>query len=1067
MQQKIYVQNGGIRIALLLIGLLLVYTVRAQERRLEGTVLSAADNMGIPGARIAIKGSVKGTTADENGNFSLYLPQDASVLVISSLGFSPQEVQVGSQLTLTVKLEESANTLNEVVVTGYSSQTKKDIIGAVAVVKTRDLLVTPAGNIQQQLQGRVAGVTISGNGSPNSLAKVRIRGFNSFTVNDPLYIIDGVPTSNVSNLNPQDIESLQVLKDASAASIYGARASNGVVLITTKQGKAGEPTLTVESYYGLQSVNRFYDLLNPTEYGQLLWTQFRNANLSPSHPQYGRGAQPLIPEYLLAGPLSGVSANSPAVNPDAYNIDFSRPIYQIVPSNAEGTNWFKEIFRTAPMQAYQISAAGGTNRGTYALGFNYFDQQGTLIHTRYKRYSVRANAQANIKNFLRIGENIQISYEDRQGNENRGEAGAITQATKIPSIVPVYDINGGFAGTRGSGLGDATNPVADLFRNRDNRNYAWRLLGNVYAELDLLKSLTLRSSFGVDYTTAYLENFVARTYERFANISSSAYTERNDWANNWTWTNTATFQKTFANEHALKVIVGSEAIQSIARGVGGSRLNLQSDAPDARVLLRGQAAGQDNFSYGNRSSLFSVFGKVEYSYQDKYLLNLSTRRDGSSRFGANNRYGWFPSVGVGWRLSREPFLEDLSWLTDLKFRATWGILGNQLIDLNNPYNQYRSTPNNSSYDLNGTGLSVVQGFDLDRLGNPNTRWEKTITSNGGLDVALYDGSLTMSIDYYFKYTKDLLVLRQAADTEPQAAQPLVNLGAVENRGIDLSIGKKGKVGTDFRYDVMLTGTAYRNKVVRISGSGTDIFQGGLARVGNFVARTVVGQPFSMFYGYVIDGFYNNASELNDGVNQVPIRKKIGGWRLKDLNGDKVVNDQDRTFIGNPNPKFQLGFNLTAMYHNFDFTAFLFWNYGNDIFHYNRYFTDFNISQGNRSRRMLEESWTPDLGSSAKLPILDISDLQSNNIVTDYFVESGSFLRAKTLQLGYNFAPLLAKKLGLKKCRLYAQAQNLFTITKYSGMDPDLSIQGFDSGMGVDEGVYPNARQFLVGMILSF
>jgi hypothetical protein len=290
---------------------------------------------------------------------------------------------------------------------------------------------------------------------------------------------------------------------------------------------------------------------------------------------------------------------------------------------------------------------------------------------------------------------------------------------------------------------------------------------------------------------------------------------------------------------------------------------------------------------------------------------------------------------------------------------------------------------------------------------------------------------------------------------------------VENRGVDLSITKKGKIGRDFRYDVGLTGTAYRNRVNRISESGNDVFLGGPARVGNFVTRTVVGQPFSMFYGYVIDGFYNSTAELADGINQVPLRKKVGGWKLKDLNGDKVVNDQDRTFIGNPNPKFQMGLNLSASYRGFDFTAFLFWNYGNDIFHYNRYFTDFNISQGNRSQRMLDESWTPDLGNNAKLPILDITDLQSNNLVTDYFVESGSYLRAKTLQLGYNIAPLLSQKLGVKKCRLYVQAQNLFTLTKYSGMDPDISIQGFDSGMGVDEGVYPNAKQFLVGMTLSF
>ena len=1052
----------------LLVFMLFSLPLFAQTVEITGTIVDETGEP-LPGVSILEKGTTNGTATDPEGRYSIDVAGGSSVLVYTFIGYKGQEIVVGNRSTIDLTMETDVLALEEVVVTGYTTQSRRDITGAVSVVKTSELLATPAGNLQQQLQGRVAGVVTSGTGVPGAGAKVRVRGFGSFGNNDPLYIVDGVPTYNVNNINPQDIESMQVLKDASSASIYGARAANGVVIITTKQGKKGVPQITIDSYYGIQQAPKGPDMLNPTELGELIWQSLANAGQTTTHPQYGTGSSPSLPDYILAGPSSGVMEGHPDTNPDLYNIDFNSPRHQIVPFNKSGTDWWDETFDPAPVQSHQISANGATDFSRYSIGFNYFDQDGLMPYTNYTRYTVRANTEFKIKEKIRIGENLQVGYNEFRGT-NSGAGGGeslVLNSVRLMPFIPVYDIKGGWGGTAGSGAGTASNTPAELYRAKDNVNNAVRMFGNVFAEVDVISGLTARTSFGLDYETRYGQNYGFRTYERAENIGSNSYSEQNDWNLNWTWTNTLTYQKQFADIHNLTVLVGTEAVKETGRGVGGRRINFFSDDPLFRVLDRGSPVGQNNFSYGFASTLASIFGRIDYSLKDKYLINATLRRDGSSRFGPDSRYGVFPAASVGWRISGEPFMQAATSVSDLKLRVGWGQMGNQLnVDRENAYSFYRSTPGNSSYDIEGTNNSVVQGFDMDRVGNPITQWETSTTTNVGLDGTFFDGRLEIALDVYNRVTEGLLLRAQVPGTLGHATLPYVNIGDIRNRGIDLMIGTEGNIGgTQLRYDVSLTLSRYKNEALKVGENPNDIIPGTVLRNVE-ITRNTAGQPISSFYGYIIDGFYDTQEEVDAGPDQP--QKRVGSWRIRDLNGDNIINSEDQSFIGSPHPDLTAGLNLTLAYGNFDFSVFLYSVIGGELYNNTRWWTDFNSFQGNRSRRMLEQSWREGAdNSNALLPILDATDTYSNNIANTYLLEDASYLRARTMQLGYTLPKAAGEKIGLNSVRFYIQAQNLFTITKYSGIDPDVTTLGPETGMGIDMGWYPNPKQYLLGASISF
>ncbi|PSR54948.1 hypothetical protein AHMF7605_16270 [Adhaeribacter arboris] len=1050
---------------------------------------------GMPGVTVLLKGTSTGATTSPDGNFTLSVPEAPGTLVFSFIGFTTQEKAFTGPGTVNVTLAEDATALEEVVVTGYTTEKKRDIIGSVSVVKPTELLQTPAANLQAQLQGRASGVTVSGNGQPGAGAKVRIRGFASFGNNDPLYVIDGVPTENPATLNPQDIESLQVLKDATSASIYGSRAANGVIIVTTKRGKAGTSSITVDSYAGVQVIpeSSMPEMLNTDQYGQYLFRSAANAGVPYGVPDdkgnikgsviFGNGTSPVAPGYLIISPTfkGGVPVGDPRADPSKYNLSIGNPntFYQILQASP-GTNWFKEITKPARIQSHQISASGGSEKGTYALGVNYFNQEGTIINTAYDRITVRANTTFNPVKRIRVGENLQVSYEDRLGGGEAGEGGAWAQAYRMVPYLPVYDINGGFAGNGVGESGNGSSPVANLIRNRNNKRYGYKIFGNVFGEVDILKNLTARTSFGIDYSNEYTNSFNTITYERSENVSQNAFTESFGFLNTWTWTNTLTYNQKLGENHSIKLLGGIEAIKAGGRGVTGANQNYDLDnLVDFRTIQSGTGIRSASTYNTDRSSLYSLFGRLDYAFRDKYLFNATIRRDESSKFGPLARVAVFPAFGAAWRVSDEAFMQGLPVFTELKIRGGWGQMGSQRnVNAANQFSTFASGPRESWYAVDGQNNASTVGYRQSRLGNLTSKWETTETTNIGIDATLLNGRFTVTLEGYNIETRDLLVQQVRNNLSPAIEQPRINIGNMRNRGFDINLGTTGNFAGDFRYDASLNFTRYTNEITKLAEKG-DIIYLGASRLGNVIAIEE-GHPMSSFFGYKIDGIYQSPEEVVSGpidnrINKddaTSVANAVGSWRIKDVNQDGKIDDADRTHIGNPIPKFQLGGNLSLAYKNFDISTFLFWNYGNDLFNFTRWFTDLRGFVGGVSTRVLEDSWTPE-NRGAKLPLIKSTDTYSSSISTDYFIEKGSYFRMRTLQIGYKLPAAAANKLHLNNFRVYLQGQNLFTITKYTGADPDISIVGDnnsttnDQFMGVDQANYPNSRQFIIGVNLGF
>ena len=1090
MKNNFYVSRVVFLLALMLTMSLVAF---GQDRKVSGTV-SDAKGGGIPGVSVVIKGTTTGTTTDVNGAFSINVKSGNAELVITSVGYVSQSIAVGNRSSIAVSLNEDVSQLSEVVVTGYTSQRKKDITGAVAVVSAKELTALPAASVTQMLQGRASGVTVGNDNSPGGGTMVRIRGFGSTNNNSPLYVIDGVPTQGTLNqINPNDIESMQVLKDASAASIYGARAANGVVIITTKRGGEGEPKISFDMYTGTQQVGKLLDLLNTKELGQYYFEAEagagRNASTKSPSVQYRfapDGTQ-TIADYIYPNVYGALPSNFTYTN-DIANPRFNIDAFNITKANKEGTDWQNVIFGPAKISNYQLGATGGTKNGKYAISASYFDQEGILRYTGYKRYSVRANTEFK-KGAITFGENVTVSVDERIGvpNGNNSESNPIMFAIRVQPIIPVFDITGGpkalggsnlsdlngFGGSRGTNLGNAPNPLARQWREKDNPVTSTRIFGNVFAEVEIMKDLKARTSLGFEYNNFNQSAYFNRDIEAVEARNANSLTVSNSFDRAVTWYNTLNYAKKLG-DHDFNVLVGTESVSTYGFGFNAARSNFAFDDLSYRYLNNGFPAGLSNGGAGATiTALFSQFGKVNYAYKDFLLADFTLRRDGSSRFGPSYRYGVFPAFSVGARLTELAFMKDITVINDLKVRGGWGKTGNQLIpSVYNASTLFTPDPNNNMYDITGSGTSLAAGFDLTQFGNANGRWETNTSTNIGFDASLLNNKLDVAFDWYTRTTSDMLTQVPIPKSSGTGSVDFVNIGEVNNTGIDLNISWRDQIG-QLRYAVSGQISQYTNNVVKLNDDPKASIFGFTTRL-PAISLTRAGLPIASFFGYVVEGVLKNDAEAL-AATQIPGYTRAGVFKFKDVSGpdgvpDGKINASDRTVIGNPHPDFTYGLNLNLGYKNWDFTVFAQGVQGNEIFNYLKYWTDFNTFQGNRSKDMLYNSWKKQ-GDVAQLPRLNAGDTFSQQIST-YFIEDGSYMRIKNVQLTYTVPTSVLKKIKLSSMQIYVQGQNLLTLTKYKGLDPDINIRNSgadnqDTHMGIDEGAFPVAKSYNIGLRVGF
>ncbi len=1073
--RTIYTMLSG-RVMLTLAFLMLLTTgLLAQSQTYSGTVVNQGTNDPLVGATILIQGTTTGTLTDEQGRFSLEA-KPGDILNVSYIGFTTRQISLGEETNLTLDMVEGMQ-LEEVVVTGYTAQRKRDITGAVSVVNAEELNQITSASFLQRLEGRAAGVTINTDGRPGSRSTVRIRGISGFGNNDPLYVIDGVPIQDAfSNfLNPTDIESIQVLKDASATSIYGSRASNGVVIITTKKGQAGRTKVSYDGYVGVQTpVGGFNDFLikNPLDYAEVVRVAHENADIPVPINIFGDPNNPTIPTYIWP---NGGSQDLPFTDVDesSYFLDLTNAsTANLIMRASQGTDWWDESFDPAFVQDHNLNISGGTQNSVFSITAGYFDQNGTLRETFFRRFSIRANSEFTAGRF-KFGENIALTRtEDVDGGfGNQGEGSVIGQIIKFQPVIPVFDIDGYFAGAKAVGLGNGSNPRKILFENQDDVFTGNRVFGNAFAEVEIIDGLKARTSFGINYSSSFEPDWVLPSPEDSEPNFAFGLTER--WRTNfdWTWTNTLNYRKNFG-VHTLDVLAGYEALDFSNRGLDGGIQNFITLDINARYINAALANNDTRNinSFGGLNSLNSIFGKIDYSFDDRYLASFTIRRDGSSRFGSENRFGVFPAFSLGWRLSSEPFMANVGWLSDLKIRGGWGVTGNQQIPNGRTSDQFGGGIDQAFYDINGTNTSLVQGFILTAVGNDALQWEENINTNIGFDASFLDNRLEVVLDLYERNQDGLLFAPQQPATAGGANPPFQNIGEVRNRGIDFSISYRGNITPELSINTSVNLGAYQNEITRIDGEQDFFFGGFGGRNGNIVINEL-GSPIGTFYGLQTDGFFENEAAVQAHATQDGAAP--GRLRFVDLNGDGIVNAEDRTIIGSYHPDATVGFNLGFNWRNFDMNMFFFGSFGNEIFDITKEFTIFRLFNTNVREDLVANSWTPQ-NLNPKYPRLDQNDTFSRQ-VSDFYVEDASYVRMKNLQIGYTIPSGALGFAGVNNLRVFVQAQNLFTITDYENIDPALpsisrNVNGVnvsDQSNGIDRGTFPNNQIYTLGVNLGF
>ncbi len=1041
---------------------------------------------GVPGATVVEKGTNNGTVSDVNGDFSLRVTGTAPFITISATGYKSVELDATTQNAFNVTLEASDNVLSESIITGYTVDTRKQTTSAVATVKTKDLTAVPTGNVEQQLQGRVAGLTVITNGQPGTASLVRIRGFGSFENNQPLYVVDGVPTQNVNFLNPEDIENTTVMKDASSASMYGARAASGVIVITTKHGtkKPQKLKVTYDALYGWTDPGKGQEMLNPTEQAEWTWQAARNTAMADdttptfSHPQYGTGDRPVVPDFINVGTVGGLSADQVdlAAEKLKYNVNPENgSIYQVVRANKDGTDWYDAITRVAPMTRHSLGFSGSTESARYYLGLSLQDQAGILTYNNFKRNTIRTNLEFDLTKRLRIGENFQFTHRQVLGQQGGGDGANVPQdenvilsAFRMPTIIPVYDEYGGYAGTAAKGFNNPANPVAARDGVKNNRGNQFVGFGNIYAELDLMEGLSVRSSLGGSFSNFYGYSYTRRSYENSENNASFGYAESSGSGHDWVFTNTAQYKKQFGNQN-LELLVGQEALKvNNFRSINGSGLNPFSQNPDYITLSTVSNRVVSSFN-ANPATYYSWFGRAHYSIMDKYYVTGVIRRDGSSRFGSETRFGVFPGISAAWRVSGEEFMKGMTFIDDFKIRGGFGQMGNDQINPTNQYSLFASSLDNAAYDISGSNGSVAEGFYLSQVGDPTVKWETSTTSNVGFDALFMKGKWDVILDFWQKKTSDLLFrVPQSQVLGGQAQPPFRNIAEMVN---------KGKFGSNSGYELTLTGSWLKNEITKIADN-IDYFDAFPAsnRLASTMVRNQVGQSISSFYGYEVLGLFQSDADVAGSPTQDGAAP--GRFKFADLDGyddagklmgkpDGKIDAADRTFIGSPVPKFTGGMNLKVTIGAFDVETYLYASYGNKIFNLSKWFTDFYPSfSGAAISARVKDSWSTS-NTGAELPIFEsASNFSTNQNPNSYYVEDGSFLRMQNLTVGYNVPKSVMGRLNVSRLRVYAATNNVFTLSKYQGLDPAVGGAA-DTNFGIDVGNYPVTRSVMVGVGVTF
>ncbi|MDY2917459.1 MAG: TonB-dependent receptor [Muribaculaceae bacterium] len=1000
---------------------LTVLVTQAREISVSGVVTSATDNEPLIGASVLCPSANVAVSTDLDGKFSVKAPEGADVN-ITYIGYKP--VTMKAAPSMNVVMEENNEVLNELVVVGYQTIRKADLTGAVSVMDMKDPISENSGNILNSMAGKLPGVNVIPDAAPGGTGSIRVRGMSTAnSSNDPLYIIDGVPTDNLNCFNPADIESMQVLKDAASASIYGSRAANGVVIITTKQGKGDRMTINVNYAASAQTIAKRYKMLSADEWGQAYWAASANSGIAPSHVLYGSGATPVLQPFVAGDP------NYPTTN----------------------TDWQDKVYHTAWTNNLTASISNNTEKGSVMFSLNYINQNGNIRDTFYERYSGRINSRYDFNKYITVGENLMVARWTNRGVDVAGDRGIPFTAMSQHPALPVKGLDGEWTRPLHLIASDLANPCQLIANSSDNDLSSWRILGNAYLEVKPIDGLTLKSNIGVEHSQYFNVTRGRATNPGDVNSVGSAYGQ----GDTWTWTNTANYVKSFAANHHINLLFGTEAIGYTFKDLTGSREGYAFEDED--FMQVGAGTGQQRSGGGkNQWSVFSIFGKADYNYADRYLASFTIRRDQNSRFAKKHRTGVFPAFSLAWRPTQEDFFPKNNILTDLKIRYSWGQNGNANIPSLYPsYTTYIFNTGNGAYDIDGTNSSTTSGITLASTGNPDLKWETTTQNNIGVDLQFLGGAINLTADYYIKKTRDMLTIPPALDVAGANAAVWLNTGDMKNHGWEVSLGYNSPIYGDFSWNGSLNISQYKNKLVKLNSRQK--FIGGDQRL-------IPGEPMGVYYGYVCDGIFQTAEEVANHATQTGAAP--GRLIYRDLDGNGVINDNDRCIIGDPNPDLSMGLNLSFKYRAFTLDAFFAGDFGFDIQnHMKRQLLSMNYGNlaTNRGHDILN-AWSP-TNTGSSIPALSLTDDNNEARFSTYYVENGSYMKMKYLKLSYSLPKTLISKIGATNLDVYGQVENVFTITDYTGLDPEI-LPG-EYGAHIDNGAYPRPRTFTLGLNLQF